>query len=273
MKNKSAAWYRKAAPAARASDVAYIRDSVKLIRKFYDGFDAGKGYNLSLGSIQRMTPKKIARIREKARQIRVEQSAAHVVVRPRTRTAKLALEKHTAAPKERGRKAFIVHVPNEKTTARVETKGGVARVVEVSKKTGAASKREYFYFSDYGKREPKTMKGVFRMAEKIIDDIPDGLYVMVSRDYGFIGAPMFKSQLLREIERNWSAYDKFAPAQKDSRGLASSLIGFARVSTTLEGAEKEYNDRLTRRMKYQRAKRREYESKQAKRRAQLTGRR
>jgi hypothetical protein len=274
---KPAAWYRKANASARAADVDYIKESVKLLRKFYKGFDAQSGYNLRTSSIAALDKRKIDRIRERARQLRVEMSAAHTIVRPRTKGERKAVEKHTGAPADAKRKAYVVHVPNDKTTVKIKTKAGQTRVVETTIRSGAESHREYFYFADYRKTQPKTIKAIITLARKMLGDMPEGLYVFVSRDYGYIGAPMPKNQLLLEMERSWLGYDKLpgldTPYRKDSRGLASSLIGFARVSTTIEGAQKEYTDRITRRIKYQRWKRRDYEAKVQRRRRLLTGRR
>ena len=268
---KPAAWYRAATGKA---DVAYIRESVKELRQFYTGFEARDGFSLRLDNLRRMSRKRYDRIRRMARQIRIEKSAAHVILAPRTPAERAALVKHTGAPAERNRKAWVVHVPNDRTTVVLRTRKGVTRVVEVSKKSGAASKREYFYFTDYrrGGRRPKTMQAIYDTTKRMLNDMPEGLYLFVSRDFGFIASAMYKSEILREIERNWLIYDKFAIDRPDSRGLAESLIGFARISTTFEGAAIEYRERLTRRLRYKRERARIYESKRTRRRRLTTGR-
>lgn len=270
---KPAGWYKKASPTKRAADVDYLKDSVRLIRKFYKGFDAKHGYSLRQSNIASFSNKKIERIRKLARQLRVETSSTYVVLRPRTKAQFAAVEKHTGAPRERGRKAYVVHVPNKKTSAKIKTRKGVTSVVEVTKRTGAEARREYFYFKDYRpKTRPQTMKGIIARAKKMLKDMPPGFYTMVSRDYGNIGAAMHRDKLLEELDRTWLDYDRFKPDQKDSRGLASSIVGFCRVSTTIEGADVEYVNRMTRRMQYERARRRAYESKQRRIRRLLTGR-
>jgi hypothetical protein len=271
---RPAAWYRKANASQRANDVEYLKESVRLLRKFYTGFDAKHGYDLHRHSVAAFSPKKVERIRKLSRQIRVEMSADYTILRPRTEAQRVALEKHTGVPRERGRKAYIVHVPNKKTTAKLRQRGDVASVVEITKRTGAESKREYFYFRDYQRGgQPKTMKGILARARKMLKDMPAGFYVFVSRDYGYIGAAMHRDKLLEELDRVWLDYDRFKPGANDSRGLASSIVGFARVSTEIEGAEREYIERMTRRMQYQRSKRREYERKQDRLRRLITGRR
>ncbi len=269
---RPAPWFRNAAPASRDADVRYIKESVRLLRKFYDGFDASAGYDLHTSNIASFNKRKLNRIRSLARQLRVEMSAPHSVIRPRTKVQREAIEKHTGAPRERGRKAYVVHVPNDKTKATVRTRKGRASVVEVTKRSGAESTREYFYFADYGRgAQPKSMAAIQKRVRRMIDDLPEGWYVLVSRDYGFIGAAMLKSKLLQEIDRTWLDYDKFKPGQNDSRGLAQSLIGLSRVSTTIEGMEVEYTNRITRRARYRGLK--ERESRQSAKRRRMTGRR
>jgi hypothetical protein len=268
--------------ARRQSEIDYLKESVKLLRKFYKGFDAKAGYSLKPQNIVRLGDRKTDEIRELARQLRKEQASNYVIVRPKSKRSKEALYKHTGASVSKKRKAFVVHVPDDKrSTVKVElpkNKKKPARVVEVTKRTGAESKRKYFYFADYEDEPPMTIEEIIDITRAMLPDMPKGYYAFVSKDYGYIAAPMFRNLLIRELTSQWLDYDRIRPGAKDNRGLAESLVGYALVSTKLEGAEHEYNERQTRRAEYRAAKQREYQVKRARiakrlnRRQRLTGR-
>lgn len=257
--------------ARRQSEVDYLRESIKMLRKFYRGFTASDGYSLRTREIVRLDAGKHAQISSLAAQLRKEMASDYQIVRPRSKRSKDALYKHTGASryKAKDRKAFVAHVPNKHTQVKIEApKGrGGAQVKEVTTRTGAETKRIYYYFADFIEDDddyPRTMEDIIDLTREMLPKMRQGYYVFNSADYGFIAAPMYKDFLLSELSSRWLDYDRFSPdvSLKDSRGLAESLVGYTLVSTKLEGAKHEYRERQTRRVQYRKFKAQQRQEKQ-----------
>lgn len=245
-----------------ARQLKRLRDAIVLVRQHFAGFDAKRGYALTPKKLAKLTPTRQKKLKQRVRELRREQSRPYKVVKaPRDAAARRALYKHTGAEKVRGRKTFIVHTAKPETTTiqLVGTKSR-KRVREVRKVAGAEIEQQYFYFADYTKKLPRTMKDIRRVAAKMLKDMPPGYYVMLSKEFGHISVNMYRDELLGELERNWLKYD-VAPDwksadprdRKESRRLAESLIGFAFVSTTRAGARRASAQRLSLRQRMQKA--------------------
>ena len=246
---------------ARRKEIAYIADSIRLLRRFFKGYESADGFSLKPGDIQRIPASEIKKIRLKAAQLRREMSSSHVIADPKNEKQMAALYTHTGAKKDKKRKAFVVHVADpDRTVITIEPgeDGRPAQVVEETLLSKRAKVRhQFFYFKDYARRQPRTIDEVLTLLDHMLPDMPDGYYVFVSRDYGNIAAPMPRNLLKREIADMWLAYDKIpGRSDKDNRGLAQSLIGFSYVSKEIDGADEEYNQRLSRARQYQKERER-----------------
>lgn len=284
---RAAKWYRESVAkgrrlgretdeaAWRRKQLKKLRDDVSLLRQHYKGFEARDGYSMQPGKLARLTPGRLNKLKLLARETHRELSQPYVVKRARSKKSKAALYKHTRAVKVKGRKTFLVHVPKPETT-QVEVVGTKRkRVREVRKVKGGRVEEQFFYFADYAKRAPKTMAQILRITERMLKDMPRGQYVMLSSTYGHIGTGMDRRLLLQAIETDWLGYDA-APdpraGRKESRGLAATLIGYKLVATTADGSRREYEERLTRRMRVDRYVKQVRESAATRRRKRLRGR-
>jgi hypothetical protein len=264
--------------ARRQSEVDYLRESIKLLRKFYKGYGAQDGYSIQTREIVRLDAKRLAEIKTRGAQLRKEMSADFRIARPRSSRSKEALYKHTGASRSKKRKAFVVHTPDKNTEIKIDyprDKKAQVHVKEIKKRTGAESKRVYYYFADFADEQPTTIEDIIDLTrDEMLPKMKKGYYVFVSADYGYIAAPMYKDLLLKELSSQWLDYDRFSSgvSLKDNRGLAENLIGYALVSTKLEGAEYEYRERQTRRVAYRKYKAQLREQKRQRIRARTTPR-
>ena len=232
--------------AFRAHEIRYLTDAIRQLRTFYRGFEARDGYALKPVTVARLSNALRDRITKMAKHLRRELASAHVIVRPRTTKSARALDKHTGSKPDGRRKLYVVHVEKPEVTRiriqRGKKKSSPAHVQEVRKIKGGRFEARYFYFADYAKQMPVTMDGIYKIAERMLIDMPPGHYVMVSSEHGFIGTPMHKNLLLTQIVEEWSQYEKYG---QTGQGLARSLIGFRMVATTEDGARREYRERTT----------------------------
>jgi hypothetical protein len=257
----------------RALDTEYLKESVALLRRFATGYETKNGFDLR--AVHKLSGAKLAKVRKFAPLIRAEQASDHVEAVARTPAQAKALANHTGQQWLKGRTRFIVHTPHPKTTTvkilpgkTKKTKGGKKvkgpPVVEVKEtvKGGSIADR-YFHIADYRKKPPVTFKQIMATTRKMLKNMPDGFYVLVTSTHGNIAAPIMRDRLLSVMERRYVDYDKLKlftrdGYNKDSRGLAETVTGFKLVSFTLEGAQREYRTRRTRRgvLRAERAKRR-----------------
>lgn len=256
----------------RQEEREYIAESVKLLRKFAKGFEAKDGF--ALRDVGQLRGAKLARVKKFAALIRQEQAQPHVEKVVRSRSERQALETHTGQRDIPDRKRFIVYTQKpDQTTVKVVTpkkskakkkKKGPGKVrkphVEIEIEAGGTRVREeYFYIEDYLGEPPETFKDIRRALKKMLPDMPNGYYVMVTSNHGNIGIHVPKRLLMQQLESRYMEYDKVPGAsQKDNRGLATVVVGFMLTSVTIEGARREYHERLSRRqlLEKERAKRR-----------------
>lgn len=253
----------------RESDREYLKDSIKLLRRFATGYEAKNGY--ALRDVIHLTGARLAKVKKLAAQIREEQASDHVEVAGRTKARIDALARYTGQ-KQKGRKRFIVHTPHPETTKvkLIRQKGKRPPVVEVQEKVkGGTLAGRFFLLSDYSKREPTTFKQISRIAAKMVKAMPKGYYVIVTSNHGNIGVPIERDRLLHVLESNYHAYDILGKFKKDDRGLAEVITGFKLVSFTVEGAQREYKTRLTRRQALRLARQRVRAEKQRRIRKRL----
>lgn len=240
----------------READKQYLKDSIKLLRRFADGFEARNGYTLK--DVAHLTGKRLANVKKYAALIREEQASDHVEKIGRTKPQRDALATYTGQQWMPKRKRFIVHTPHPETTkVKLVKRSKKARpVVEVQEKVkGGTLADRFFHISDYRKTPATTFKQIAATVRKMLADMPDGYYVIVTSNHGHIGAPMERDRILHEIESLYFGYDILKRYEKqdgnisvkDNRGLAEVVVGFKHVSFTKDGAIREYNVRDTRR--------------------------
>lgn len=232
----------------RESDREYLKESVKLLRRFTTGFEAKDGY--ALRDTAWLTGPKLAKVKKLAAQIREEQASDHIEKLGRTKAQRDALSRYTGQTGIKNRKRFIVHTAHPETTKVkiVKRKGAKSSVVETEESVpGGKVHQRFFHFSDYSKKPPVTFKGISALTKRMVKDMPDGYYVIMTSNHGAIGVPIERNRILHVLQENYHSYDILDKFNKDDRGLAEVVLGFKFTSFTVEGANREYTTRLTRR--------------------------
>lgn len=248
----------------RALEKDYLIESIKLLRKHVEGFDAADGYDLH--RVAFLPKDREEKIRMYAPIIREEMASPHVLVRPRSKASRKALELHTGQTLVPHRKSYAVHVPKPERT-KVTIKGGKFKSVEVSETIrGRVYHDRFFLIGNYLTYEkvktdkrgrvtrktvtdppPMTFEDIIRIARRMLPHMPNGYYVVETSNHGSIAQSIPRSLLIERLASRFLGYDTFRGAGKDSRGLAETVTGFRLVSSNAQGAAREYNERETRR--------------------------
>jgi hypothetical protein len=250
---------------------SYLADSIKLLRKYVNGFEAASGYDLH--RIAHLIPAREEKVRRYARQIRQEIASPHIEIVPRTAEALRAVKQHTGQSTIPNRKRFIIHTNKPETTkARVVYKTVIVRNAKGRKRKvktasleidqtvkGGQVQDRYFYFPE----SPKSFNHIIKMTRKMLKSMPKGYYTLQSANHGTIGRSIPSELLLEELQDRYVRYDVFdLQNDKDDRGLAETITGFKLISFTVTGADREYKERLSTRLqmqKYQRAQRAQHQ--------------
>lgn len=245
----------------------YLKESIKLLRKHYTGYEAKDGY--SLKDVVKLPADRLNKVKKYAPRIRAEISSPFVEVRPRSTRTRESVARFAGidSAELRGkhrRKIFVVHDEKPETAkvrlvtrthvTRIKTKGKTRTKktqhvnVEISHVVkGGQTADRYFLFTDYSAAPVTTFEDVEELTRKMLRFMPNGYYVFVSSRFGSIHATMKKQAILRQIRDYFLDYDKLpGKGIKDNRGLAETLTGYKLVSTTAEGASKFSADKQTR---------------------------
>lgn len=241
----------------RLLEMDYLRESIKLLRRFVDGFEAKDGYDLN--QLVHIPDSRLKKVREYAPLIREEIAQAHIVVRPRSKASREAIERHTGQVGIPRRKAYAVFTDQPENTRvkivpakrKVKDKRGRTRAVvqtnvEISHKVqGGKVTDRFFYFEE----PPTSFDDIILQTRKMLRFMPKGYYVLVTSTHGNIAAPIHKNRLLQQLHDRFLVYDKVPSRKgvKDDRGLAEVVIGYKLIAFTEDGAVREYNERLSRR--------------------------
>jgi len=232
-KKKPPKWLADLSPEDAYKEIAYVRDTVKLLRKYSDSFSPEEGFNLR--DVKSFSASRLKEIRAKGAHIRQLLSRPHKVVRPRSSTSEKALQNFTRQ-KIKGQKAWIVHTdqPDKK---RVKVVKGA---VEVQKPVKGGVIRERFYLLP---KSGRNADQVLKMLEKMLPDLPDGHYIAINKRYGAIGGSIERKLLLREMEDQLYAYQKREEAaeefdRKRRDSYARAIIGFQWLGPNLAAAQK-----------------------------------
>lgn len=249
---------------ARERELQYLKDSIKLLRRFVKGFTAADGFDLN--NVPLIPQRQIDRIKKYAPILRTETS--HVqsattgepveyfkVVRPRSTRGHEALEKFTGQTAIPNRTGYVVPVDRPGETVRLVTKEVIERdalgrrrhvkreQVEVTEIVG-----ERKFYNRYFRFEtpPVTFTDVIAETKELLKFMPKGWYVMETSNHGAIYAPMRKESILQELHDFFLGYDREVFRGKDNRGLAETVVGYRLIGSHQSDAERFYNERTTR---------------------------
>jgi len=239
---------------------AYLKDSIKLLRKYVKGLEASDGYDLN--NVSRLLPGHEDKVRRYAYQIRQELASPHIEIVPRTPAAIRAVKQHTGQGNIPNRKRFIVHTNKPDTTSvkivyktvtQKDARGRKRRVTQAQLELtqqvkGGKIQDRFFYFP----QSPRSFDHIVKMTRKMLKFMPKGYYALQSSNHGTIGRSIPSELLIEELQDRYLGYDKFGiQSNKDDRGLAETLTGFKLISFTVKGADREYSERLSTRLQMQ----------------------
>ncbi|MGH9626019.1 MAG: hypothetical protein ACRD4G_17005, partial [Bryobacteraceae bacterium] len=249
------------------SEQQYLKESVRLLRRFAKGYTAADGFDLH--KLDLIPQAKINRVKHYAAILREETSQQTVdakgrvtqhfkVVRPRSAHGHRALEAFTGQTIIPNRRGYVVPLsePQKQSvglvTKTVTLKDKLGRPykakqtqVEVTTQRGRMTVyNRYFRFPE----TPITFDDVILMTRKMLRFMPRGWYVIETSTHGAISAPIRKDDLLGELANRFLVYDVLpGGGGKDSRGLAETVVGYRLIGMTADDAHREFDARLTRR--------------------------
>lgn len=248
----------------RESEIQYLKDSIKLLRRFVKGFTAADGFDLN--NVPLIPQQQIDRIKKYAPILRTETSHVrstatgeaveyYKVVRPRTRRGHEALEQFTGQTAIPNRTGYVVPVDRPGAAVRlvskeVVTKDSLGRKRRVRKDQIEVTEivGDQKFYNRYFRFEapPVTFVDVIGETRRLLKFMPKGWYVMETSNHGAIHAPMRKGDILQELHDRFLGYDREIFRGKDNRGLAETVLGYRLIGYHQADAERYYNERTTR---------------------------
>ncbi|MGH9780173.1 MAG: hypothetical protein ACRD33_00005 [Candidatus Acidiferrales bacterium] len=228
-----AAWVRKLDPDKRTSELNYLKDSIKLLRRYYGGFTASDGF--SLPDVKALPKQSADRIREKAQTLRDIQSRPFIDYRPRSKKSREVIRLHTGQHNAR-QKVFPIHKPLGKTALaeHVKIRGRKLEFQSTYKdsagKEHLRTEKHYFFILP---KKVRTWEDIRTQMAKLVRSIPDGRYMILSNLYGPVGGSMNREDIMMNIERWFMNYS----GMPDKEGMAETLIGVRYIAKDHEQAQ------------------------------------
>jgi len=236
----------------------YLTRTVKDLRKFFKGFNASDGYDLT--RIETWDANRARVAKQYGSYLHGLQASPNVEVSPtRYRGNKRAmfrrqLQEATQQGSSRQKK-YVFHV--EQTTRPTDvrlTRQGKLEVREELPDGDHITKR-FWYFRDYlpGRRQPRGFDDIIRATIKMLEDLPSHMFFsIINSAHGPIDVPVSKDFLLETLQRYREEYG--APDNIYLHdGFGETLIGVMFIGSR-EQADARYNAQLRRRMDRERAK-------------------
>lgn len=216
----------------RHKRVERLKEQIRELREFSNGYGAGDGYPLSTRKLVRIPASKIAKVRRESEVLRTARARYYVPVSPRTEKQRKSVEKISGGKLLKNQKKYLVHITSSKT-AKAKFIDGNLQIVDAVK--GGDLMRRIYMFP----RRSKTWEPIVGMIEDIFESSPEGYYQMFNSVYGPIGRIISKSLFIANIDTQFSGYDP---------KMHGTLIGVIWVANTLTGALRAQS--LNERLKY-----------------------
>lgn len=272
-----------------------LTEALKIVRKHVKGYEPTTGWRIR--DLDRITPQRKKTLLKKAATLKELLRQPHELVKAPTAKARKNLYQFTRQ-KIRNAKHYIVHKPADNfsvhvRSGRVLVRGHFEGKVRGKRRRKIVTESAFYLF-------PKAVKhpdDAERMLQDMLDEMPEGYYVMLTGAHGDTGEPADKGSLLSKLRQYINAYQFAMTTVLDSRGVslgrvstdqgfAQAIVGFRLLSTTADGMQlqmqardirrqrtAEYNEKLRRermskkeRVEYE-APRKLEEKRQARRRA------
>lgn len=215
-----AGWVRKLPFDTRQVRLASLNTSIKLLRRYYSGFDARDGF--SLNDLKALPKNRADKVLKMAHTLRQIQSRPFINVRPRKAKSKQVLRMHTGQrqPKQ---KVFAVHSTlgvTEQTKIKIRGKKLEFNTPYIDKEGKAHTRTVRNYYFAFAKRI-RTWDDIMTEANKMIARLPPGRYSIISSIFEMVGATVDRENLMRKFQEWFDQYHTMT----DKEGMAETLIG------------------------------------------------
>jgi hypothetical protein len=230
---RPAAWYTDLGTVDRRSrEVAYIKSTTKLLRKYFTGFDSKDGYDLR--HPQRLSAQRLRAIRRYGSHLHTLTASPHYRAVARSDRDREALSKYTGQIYKGTKKqrAFVIHHPEASyrdIKIKVNKKGHVELV---KKSSGVTTRSQIFVFIDYG-FNPKSFTSsddIVSAVRKMIasGDMPErGNYQFETELHGPIWYTMARDDLLLNLHRFGQQYTR-------SHGFMTGMLGLRYYTDSID---------------------------------------
>lgn len=233
-----APWYSALTPAKRATQADYIKSTVRDLRKYFTGFDAAHGYDLSFpGAI---SGQRLNQIKKYGEYLHTLQASPYIKVSPRNKKARTVLQEKTSQRLAR-QKAYVYHMDTGRPL-KVSIRDGVLTERDQAS-PGLVVTTRYYYFSSFNfDQVPLTMANLFAIYENYMKDVmPDGIYSMITDQHGRIDAPIRKKFIPERLQEYFNEYST-------KQGFSEAILGFQIYSTGMNEANADYIERTHRKL-------------------------
>jgi hypothetical protein len=226
-----AAWVRKLPHEQRQERLASLNLSIKLLRKYYNGFSARDGF--SLNELKALPLNRAEKVSRMAQRLRATQSRPTYDYRPRSPRSKEVLRTSTGQ-RDKKQKVFPVHVPQIKEAkSKVRIRGRKlefeTQYKDAQGKEHTRTERNYYFVFP---KKTKTWNDILSNVRKLVARLPAGYYRIVSSLYDTVGPPIERENLLLNMQ-DW--FDRYSGVVgKD--GMAQTLIGVRWIARDSEQA-------------------------------------
>jgi hypothetical protein len=237
---------------------AGIKSALELVRKHIKGYEPSAGWRIS--ELDRITPARRRTLLKKAATLRELLRQPHEIVKAKVPRDRKILFQFTRQ-KIRNAKHYIVHKPADNfdvrlVRGRVHVRGTFAGKVRGKRRSKVVTESAFYLF-------PKAVKhpdDAERMLKDMLDDMPEGFYVMLTGAHGDTGEPVDKGQLLKRLRTYINAYqfamtgiydrdNKLIRRVQTDQGFAQAIAGFRLLSTTVDGMQIQMQARDVRRQR------------------------
>lgn len=235
-----------------------LKHALDLVRRHVKGYSAQDGWGVKdLGGKTRDSRN---RLLKKASILKELLRQPHELVKAPTAKARQNLYQFTRQ-KIRKAKHFIVHKPGDNFSVgirrgRVVVRGKFEGKVRGKRRSKVVTESAFYLF-------PKTVKhpdDAELMLRDMLDEMPEGYYVMLTGAHGDTGEPADKGSLISKLRQYINAYQFVDTSVEDARGMplkrvtvdqrfAQSIVGFRLLSTSVDGMELQMQARDIRRQR------------------------
>lgn len=231
-----------------------LKSALSIVRQHVKGYELRDGW--AVKNFDRITPQRRATLLKKAASLKVLLRQPHDLVKaPINRAtgksnvkARHELYRFTSQ-KIRGAKHFIVHKPDHNFSVsfvrgRVRVRGKFSGKVRGKRRSKVITESAFYLFP----RTAHDLSDAEDMLDDLLEDMPEGYYVMLTGMHGDTGEPVDRDSLrarLRDYVNRYQTdsvaiYDRmgnFVQRRETDTGFLQAITGFRFLSTSVDGRD------------------------------------